>query len=248
MVGFKGQNSGQIIPLKDCPVADPGIRRALGEQSLLPPLGQDRFTVYSRFSTFLCEGGHCRGWVALLDRELLLDARVFFQSNAVMLERLIQDLRRYAQEADPALPMADLYCGVGVLSAFLTDRFPQMDLVEQNPSALALARENVRGDRVRYGAVKSESWVKGLPSTTRYGFMVVDPPRQGLSAGLRQWLVEHGPGVLAYVSCDPATLARDARVLCARAYTLREVRCYDFYAQTAHIESLGLFIRTRHDP
>ncbi|MDR3115450.1 MAG: methyltransferase [Treponema sp.] len=249
-LGFKSRNSARIIPLTDCPVADPGIRHALRETALLPPPGQDRFTVYSRFNTFLSEGGLCRGRVPLLDRELLLDAGVFFQSNGLMAELLIQDLRRYAQEADPSLPMADLYCGVGTFAAFLQDRFPRMDLVEQNGRALELARENVRGKGVRYAAVSSDQWVRTLPHKGPYGFMVVDPPRQGLSPGIRGWIARKGPPLLAYVSCDPATLARDSRALLQGGYELRELRCYDFYPHTAHIESLGVFTRKRtfHDP
>jgi 23S rRNA (uracil1939-C5)-methyltransferase len=201
--------------------------------------------VYSRFTTFLSEGGLHRGRVSLLDQELLLDAGVFFQSNGIMLEFLIQDLRRYAQEADTSLPMADLYCGVGTFAVFLQDLFPRMDLVEQNPLALSLARENVRGKGLRYAALSSDQWVKTLPHKAYYGFMVVDPPRQGLSRGLRQWLVHKGPPLLAYISCDPATLARDTRVLLQGGYELREVHFYDFYPQTAHIESLGIFTRNR---
>ena len=244
-LGFKSRSSASIIPLKDCPVADPGIRQALREKELLPPPGQDRFTVYSRFKTFLSEGGLHRGRVSLLDRELLLDAGAFFQSNGIMLEFLIQDLRRYAQEADTSLPMVDMYCGVGTFAAFLQDLFPQMDLVEQNSLALSLARENVRGKGLRYAALSSDQWVKILPHKARYGFMVADPPRQGLSRALRQWLVHKGPPLLAYVSCDPATLARDSRALVHGGYELREINFYDFYPQTAHIESLGIFTRSR---
>ncbi|MDR1031088.1 MAG: methyltransferase [Treponema sp.] len=244
-LGFKSRSRATIIPLQDCPIADPGIRQALREKKLVPPPEQDRFTVYSRFNTFLSEGGLRRGLVSLLDRELLIDAGVFFQSNGIMLEFLIKDLRRYAQEADTSLPMADLYCGVGTFAALLEDLFPRIDLVEQSAAALGLARENVRGKGIRYAALSSEQWVKTLSPKTRYGFMVVDPPRQGLSRGLRQWIVQRGPPLLAYISCDPPTLARDSRELIQGAYELREVNLYDFYPQTAHIESLGIFTRNR---
>jgi 23S rRNA (uracil1939-C5)-methyltransferase len=198
---------------------------------------------------FLSEGDLCRGRVSLLNRELLIDAGVFFQSNGNMLELLIKDLRHYAQEADTSLPMADLYCGVGTFGAFLQDLFPRMDLVEQNPKALALARENVQGKGIAYAALSSDQWVKTLAPKACYGFMVVDPPRQGLSSGLRQWIVRKGPPVLAYVSCDPATLARDSKELVLGGYELQDLNLYDFYPQTAHIESLGIFTRNRtfHD-
>jgi 23S rRNA (uracil1939-C5)-methyltransferase len=72
----------------------------------------------------------------------------------------------------------------------------------------------------------------------------MDPPRQGLSGPLRQWLIREGPLVLAYVSCDPATLARDSRELCRGAYGLEKLSFHDFYPQTAHIETLAVFRRT----
>jgi 23S rRNA (uracil1939-C5)-methyltransferase len=76
-----------------------------------------------------------------------------------------------------------------------------------------------------------------------YGFMVADPPRQGLTPALRRALAQKGPPVLAYVSCDPATLARDSGELVAGGYRLERLTGYDFYPQTAHIESLAIFVR-----
>ena len=73
--------------------------------------------------------------------------------------------------------------------------------------------------------------------------MVMDPPREGLSSPLSEWLAHNGPELAAYVSCDPATLARDTRILLNGGYKLDELSLYDFYPQTAHIESLAIFSR-----
>lgn len=244
-LGFKARKGEAIIPLDDCLVADPEIRRALREGRIIPPPEKDRFTVYARGKTFLSEGGVTRGRVSLLRREILMDARVFFQSNGVMLEKALDDLRSLGETADHSLPIADLYCGVGTIAAFLPDVFPRIVMVEQNKTALSLAQENLRGRAVQYNALSGDQWVKtlgsqGMPSS----FIVVDPPRQGLSPGLRRWLSEEGPPLLAYLSCDPATLARDSRALTVGGYALESLSFYDFYPQTAHIESLALFRRT----
>jgi 23S rRNA (uracil1939-C5)-methyltransferase len=245
--GLRARKSGDIIPLVDCPVADPGIRRALQEHTLRPPPQKDRFTVYARQGLFLSEGGAPRGKVTILDRELTLDAGAFFQSNGAMLETLGKDLRAVAGEADTSLPMADLYCGVGVFAALLGDRFPRIDLVEAHKPALALARENARGEGREFFALRDDEWLKlkTRPGTGKaggaYGFIVADPPRQGLSPGLARWIAAKGPPLFAYVSCDPATLARDSRILRTAGYTLTDLRFYDFYPQTAHIESLAVF-------
>lgn len=241
-LGFKARKGEGIIPLDDCPIADPGIRRALKERRISPPPEKDRFTVYAWGNTFLSEGGVQRGKVSLLNRELLMDAGVFFQSNGVMLEKVIQELLSLTDTADHSLPMADLYCGVGTFAAFLQDVFPRIVMVEQNKTAVSIARENVRGKDMQYIAFSGDQWVKtlrgkGMP----YSFIVVDPPRQGLSPLLRRWLSQEGPPLLAYLSCDPATLARDSRALILGGYELESLSFYDFYPQTAHIESLSLF-------
>jgi 23S rRNA (uracil1939-C5)-methyltransferase len=246
--GFKPRRSGAVVPVSDCPIADPGIRAALREAAILPPASPaaGRFTLYARGRTLLSDGmlrGKTvrRGTVALRDREIRLDAGVFFQSNGLMLETLIEDLIGVARRADTSLPMADLYCGVGVFAAFLGSLFPRVDLVEENPAAIALARENTRGLHTELFAQTVDRWVASR--ALEHGFMVVDPPRQGLSPALREALVRKGPPVLAYVSCDSATLARDSGSLIAGAYRLEQIRAYDFYPQTSHIESLTVFTR-----
>jgi 23S rRNA (uracil1939-C5)-methyltransferase len=259
--GFKARKSEKIIPLADCPVADKGIRQALAEGRIpakeLRFNGNIGFSVYSRGGVLLCEGKDGPAAVRLLDRDILMGPGVFFQSNAVVLEKLLPDLLALADRADPALPAADIYCGVGTFAAFLQERFPRIDLVEADKVALELARQNVRGEGRRYFPLSDEAWVQnevirkirraGKDGPVRgdgaYGFAVVDPPRPGLSPSLRRWLAEAGPSLLAYVSCDPATLARDSVSLRAGGYRLESAALYDFYPQTAHIETLAVFIR-----
>jgi 23S rRNA (uracil1939-C5)-methyltransferase len=239
--GLKARRSGEIVPLPDCPVADRGIREALRRGTLRPPPDRDRFTVYSRGDLLLWEGGPERGTIRLLDRDITLEAGCFFQSNAAALELLAADLLRTAEEADPALPAADLYCGVGTFAAFLARRFSRIDLMERDRRALALARQNVKDGRAECFALGDDRWAETGKPAGGYGFIVADPPRQGFSPAMGRWLAESDCPLLAYVSCDPATMARDSRLLRAGGYRLAELRLYDFYPQTAHIESLGIF-------
>ena len=253
--GLKARKKDTVIPVADCPIADPGIRSVLQNasqnvlQNVLPMSPEkDRVTVYARNGLLLSESGIARGKTRVLDRELTVDAGVFFQSNGAMLETLITDLREIAGKAQRDLPAADLYCGVGTFAAFLGELFPHIDLVEENKTALSLACENLsRMGMVNsaFYAQRSEHWAQNNMHKTRYGFMVIDPPRQGLAPALTRLLAANGPPLLAYVSCDPATLARDSKILTAGTYTLSELRCYDFYPQTAHIESLAVFMRLK---
>jgi 23S rRNA (uracil1939-C5)-methyltransferase len=71
--------------------------------------------------------------------------------------------------------------------------------------------------------------------------VVVDPPRAGIDKAALQALVNIHPSVITYVSCDPATLARDARILLSHGYTLEQVTPFDLFPQTYHIESISLF-------
>jgi 23S rRNA (uracil1939-C5)-methyltransferase len=241
--GLKMRKKGEIIPISDCPIADPGIRSRL-QTPLLPP-ERDRFTVFARNGLFLSEGGTTRGKTRVLDRDLTLDAGVFFQSNGVMLEKLIADLREIAAAADQTLSTADLYCGVGTFAAFLGESFPHIDLIEENKTALALARENLAPHKsAAFFAQRSEHWVKS-GNARRCGFITADPPRQGFDPALARSLAADGPPLLAYISCEPATLARDSALLLQGGYELRDLYFYDFYPQTAHIESMAVFIRLK---
>jgi 23S rRNA (uracil1939-C5)-methyltransferase len=244
--GLKARKGSDLVQVSDCPIADPGIRGILQGykkmmHKLLPP-GNDRFTVYARDGLFLCEGGTRRGKTTILGQELTLDTSVFFQSNGTMLEKLVTRLKELTASVDHSQPMADLYCGVGTFATFLGTSFPHIDLVEENKTALALARENLAThDSAAFYALRSEGWAKTGIFHRNYGFIVVDPPRQGFDAALAAKLAIDGPPLLAYVSCDPATLARDSKILVKGGYKLAELGFFDFYPQTSHIESLALF-------
>jgi 23S rRNA (uracil1939-C5)-methyltransferase len=245
-LGFKAAISNTVVPVKDCPVADPGIRALLAAGELEAPAGKDRFSLYSRGKLLLREGDRgSRGLVRIHDRELILDAGLFFQSNAVMLETLIGDLLEIAEKADSSLPLADLYCGVGTFAAFLQDQFSPIDFLEENRTALSLARENVRGKQHGYFAITDNEWVEMKKNQNAggrgYGLIIADPPRQGLSPAMRSYLAKGPAETFVYVSCDPATLARDSKELLTGAWKLEKLGLYDFYPQTAHIESLALF-------
>lgn len=236
----------EIIDITDCPVADTGIRELLrkrGKTLSLPP-EKDRFTVFSRNGLLLNEGGIERGTIKLLEKEVTLDAGVFFQSNIVMLEKLIVELRKTAVTADCSLPMADLYCGVGTFALFLGEMFPKVFLAEENKKAVSLARENLKGMNTEFFALRDTEWEKTiLRQKMRFGFAVIDPPRQGLAPKLAAYLAREGAPLIAYVSCDTASLARDSKILTKGGYKLKEIKLFDFYPQTAHIETLAVFAR-----
>lgn len=245
-IGLKGRSSEAVIPIETCPIADAGIQRALQRKDLIPPPALDRFTLYSRSNTFLQEGKQPRGIVHLLGAQIHMDAGVFFQSNGQVLEKLIKAVRLLAEQSDRSLGAADLYCGIGTFAYFIQDLFPAMDLIEENPKAIELAKENITNPGARFFSISDEQWAKQAikrNQTKPYGFMVLDPPRQGLSPSLRTFIATSGPPLIAYVSCDPATQARDCKSLVKAGYNLESLSLYDFYPQTAHMESLAVLRR-----
>jgi 23S rRNA (uracil1939-C5)-methyltransferase len=251
--GFRERKNSRLVQLNDCPVAESGIRKALQSGVFVLPQGKEKFSVFSlsRQNIFLSSGAVERGRLSVLGKKLTMDVNVFFQSNIDMLEKLVQDIMTTASSADRALPMADIYSGVGTFSSFLYDdyqgkSFPECDMVEENKAALALARKNMpAGRKVNYYPMTDTRWSQTSNRRRPFGFMILDPPRKGLSSPLMEYLALSGPELVSYVSCDPATLARDSRHLLESGYELKELIFYDFYPQTAHIESLAVFGREK---
>jgi len=257
--GFKGRSSDEIIEITDCPVAVPMIREIIKNSSrkdvkdtdknsgIVLPVEKDRFTVFAKDDVLINEGGQKRGKINLLNKEITVDAGVFFQSNCFMLEKLILGLQDAAKNANHSLAMADLYSGVGTFALFLGSEFSKVILAEENKSAVSLARENLKGVNGEYYALRDSEWQRVFESPSgkkqSFGFIVADPPRTGLNSKLAGILAKDGPPIFAYVSCDAASLSRDSKILVKGGYTLKELKLYDFYPQTAHIESLAVFER-----
>lgn len=249
-VGLMDMGGQRVVPLSDCPIAEPGIQRALKEKSLKAPLSQNRFTVYARDDLFLCEGQKEEGLVRILDRELRLSAALFFQSNALMLERLLQSILSILPGVDRDRPALDLYAGVGTFSVFLKDHFPSLILMEKERRSLALARENLKGAAASFHALSDDEWVRlqdrdraKHKAPSQAGLAIVDPPRAGLSERMRNYLASSGIPTIVSVSCDPASHARDVSALEKAGYGLSSLTLFEFYPHSPHIESLALLER-----
>ncbi|MDR0662473.1 MAG: class I SAM-dependent RNA methyltransferase [Spirochaetaceae bacterium] len=246
--GKNGSRAVEIVPVNDCLTADPLIRHALKNGRLIPPIDRDRFSVYGKDSTLLIEGRNSRGMARMREKIIAMDAGVFFQSNGALLELLIGDILSVSKDADKKLAAADFYSGVGTFATFLQDDFQRIDLLESNKAALALYRENVKLKDARFFGQNDTVWARNSGKYIKkpYGFVIADPGRQGMGEAMLRFLGSNCE-ILCYVSCNPASLARDAAVLLNPAgntgLKLVSLSFYDFYPQTKHIESLSVFIR-----
>jgi 23S rRNA (uracil1939-C5)-methyltransferase len=163
----------------------------------------------------------------------------FFQVNVLQAEAMVNHLLDILP-VKMQNTLLDLYCGVGLFSVFLAPRFGRCIGVEVSPWACDDFAVNLdEFDHVDLYVGKTEEVLSALELSP--DVVVLDPPRAGVEKTALQALVNMQPAVIAYVSCDPATLGRDARVLLSHGYTLEQVTPFDLFPQTYHIESISLF-------
>jgi 23S rRNA (uracil1939-C5)-methyltransferase len=174
----------------------------------------------------------------VLDRDFQVSAASFFQVNTFMAEKMVQHiLSKLPAEMDTVL---DLYCGVGLFSAFLAPRCRRLIGVESSASAcedFAINLDEFEGVELYEGL--AEDVIPHLEAEP--ALALVDPPRAGLERAALDSLLNLNPPTILYVSCDPSTLARDAARLAAGGYRLAEVTPFDLFPQTYHIESISVF-------
>ena len=164
----------------------------------------------------------------------------FFQVNNGAALSLFQKAREYAAMSNTE-SLVDLYCGVGSLTLFI-GRDAGFSLgVENNLGAVDDALENLQRNnlsRIEILYADSAVWDSG---SIRPDCIVVDPPRRGLSSGAVRKILELSPSRIVYISCDPATLARDIRLLAG--YDVQQVCVIDMFPRTANVECCVRMIR-----
>ncbi len=174
-------------------------------------------------------------------RQYRVTAGSFFRPNVVQLEKLVT-LTLDALQPGEGKAVLDLYAGVGLFTAFLAERASLVTLVESYPPAVTDAEDNTAAlDNVDIieGAVEDV-----LPELDEpYQAAVVDPPPDGLSVDVVDGLGQASIPRLAYVSSDPATLARDGKRLARHGYRLAYVQPIDLAPQTYYIDTVALFER-----
>ena len=256
-VGFRRRRSRDLVFVDRCPVLAPALERELrGLPSLLGGANATARKLPSRLGLATSglepgdpavaappveglPGGELE--IELAGRRLRYDARCFFQAHGGLLESLLASaVGTFEGEA-----AVELYAGVGFFTVGLADRYRSVTAVEGESVAARYARNNLRRNGLRHCRVERsavESWVDrrrgGSGLDSGLDRVLVDPPRGGLSRHVRGALLRAAPRRLTYVSCDPATLARDLGDL-TRDFDLESARFFDVFPQTAHIETVA---------
>lgn len=175
----------------------------------------------------------------VLERDFQISAGSFFQVNTAMAEKMVAHL--LDKLPLPTKTVLDVYCGVGLFSAFLASNCERLIGIESSPSACEDFTVNLdEFDNVELYEGAAEEVIPHLDA--EQPIVLVDPPRAGVDKRALDGIRELAPGFIAYVSCDPSTLARDAARLIAGGYRLVEVTPFDLFPQTYHIESISLFV------
>jgi 23S rRNA (uracil1939-C5)-methyltransferase len=230
LVGFFRRDSHRLIDIENCPISRDQVNRALSELRAQPYLRDGHYTLRASTST-----------------------RIFSQTNdavANTLRDLIVDLVPPNQEL-----LIDAYCGAGFFAKALLDKFERVIGIDWDKFAIAAARENASAKETylagdveeqlqQVGAVHpnrppsagvANARLRSIAPTCERTTLIVDPPATGLSASVRNTIVDFMPTTLVYVSCNPPTLARDLRELQDK-FVIDSVTPLDMFPQTAEIE------------
>ena len=179
----------------------------------------------------------------LLEKDFRLAAGAFFQTNMAAAEALVGEVREAVKQSG-CQSIMDVFCGVGLYSAFLAEKADQIIGIESSPAACDDFAVNLDVyDNVSLYQGKAEQVIPFIKEKPDY--VIVDPPRSGLKREAAQALIEKSPRLLIYVSCNPSTLARDAKHLSEAGYQLESSTLVDMFPQTFHIESVNIFSKKK---
>lgn len=171
----------------------------------------------------------------------------FYQVNPQQTEKLYAKALEYA-DLHGEETVWDLYCGIGTISLFLASKAKKVYGVEIVEAAVEDARKNAVANRIEnvdFFAGKAEEVFPAQYQKTgeRADVIVVDPPRKGCDAVLLDTMVQMAPNRIVYVSCDPATLARDVKVLVEAGYVVERICPVEQFAHNVHVETVVLMSR-----
>lgn len=245
-IGFMDVVGGTLVDIESCPLMDESINEELGKlRSNMESEGDGslhgrRCTLWSdtpyRADKYLIR--------QVMDRDLRIPYQGFFQANSSLTEQLIESVLALCETAPPEV-ILDCYCGSGLFTLFLAERCEKIFGIEIDRQAIDCARHNFR-----YNGYKNGSFFRGSVSDvlkrkfvrekTHVDTILLDPPREGCPKEVLEGLSRLHPQRIIYVSCNPATQARDIKYLTEQGFTLAALQPIDMFPQTRHIEVIAL--------
>lgn len=235
-IGYRAARSHEVVAIASCPILEPALNEELRHLAVAaPPTEPGELEL--RVSMPLHIGAYTYH----------ISPDAFFQANTPVAAHLVTEVLR-ALALQERAQVLELYCGVGLFTAPIAVGAGYILGVEGNAAAIADAQMNTRiagvSDRVAFiNAPVEQAVVQPTVQQQRWDAVVLDPPRAGVTQQALLALVNLATPKMVYVSCDPATLARDAQILGANGYHLRYALPLDMFPQTHHVETVALFER-----
>jgi tRNA/tmRNA/rRNA uracil-C5-methylase (TrmA/RlmC/RlmD family) len=226
-VGFIRADNRLVVDLEECKIAEPALNTQLLHVRAHPP-PKGGLKVVLRIPP--------DGWDVPPDS--------FFQNNFFLLPKLVEVVRERLLESS-ARHLADIYCGVGFFSLELAEEVESFIGIEYDQQAIKAARRNAATRGCASGEFIAGAAEELLPQVLKRlpaheTAVLLDPPRKGCAPDLLQVLRQTRPKQVLYVSCHPATMARDLNILCSEGvFRLTKVVPLDMFPQTAHVECVG---------
>jgi tRNA/tmRNA/rRNA uracil-C5-methylase (TrmA/RlmC/RlmD family) len=253
-VGFRRRRSHALAATRRCPILVEGLEARLSALADDPPETDAEWELVAGRSADLDESvtravplpaaGGSRLWVPVGEDRIGVSPGVFIQSNGGLLDALSLAV---AKAAGRGRRVFDLFCGAGFFTLGLARNFDEVVAVESNPVAAGDLEANLREagvDNVRVLARSVEAALDDAEfSRLHSDRVVVDPPRSGLGEAVAERIAGLEPERIVYLSCDPATLARDLSVFIHCGYRLMATECFDLFPQTPHVEMLAVVDR-----
>jgi 23S rRNA (uracil1939-C5)-methyltransferase len=257
VAGFMHAASNEVVDVESCLLVDETINLAYREFREKLPAGHHGYRngskklIWSYYEDYsvdsLTSSERSEKHVERLvkGKRFLVPRRGFFQANLFLLDCLVENVVSLCGLTGKETVL-DAYCGSGLFSAFIAERSQRLFGIETDAGAVWCARENLR--RLGYdnatifrGDVSQVMRDRLLRQGIHVDVIVLDPPRLGLDGDTASAVAEIEPKKIVYVSCNPATQARDARVLTNKGYRLVSLQPMDMFPHTAHVEVIGLF-------
>lgn len=253
-IGFQKRGTRQIVDIKSCMIATDRINEVYAE--LRQRIAAELTTKRPKNGVTLLlregDGGHVetdfRATIAqtVCGIQFKYRGSDFFQVNADALPLMVQHVVEQAR-GDGCVNMIDAYCGSGLFSLCAAQYFQRVLGIEISSHAVKAAQQNAAANGIGNAefiegtAADIFASVQHVPSGETV--VVLDPPRKGCDEAFLQQLFDFAPRKIVYMSCDPATQARDSRSIAAAGYAVADVTPIDLFPHTRHIENCITFMR-----
>lgn len=244
--GFMDVSGGKVVDIERCEIADETINekiRALRASQAKAPGAEDKHTIWSGKSL---SGKERKETIARVvkSKEFLVPREGFFQANLYLTDKLVDEVCA-AVKNEKISTLIDAYCGGGLFSVFLSPYVENIIGIEQDAASVDCAKINASksgAKNVNFLQGDVEEILPGefLSPEHKTDMVLLDPPRVGCSPAVLKSICSMMPRKIIYISCNPATQARDMKYLREQGYKLQSLQPLDMFPQTQHTEVIGI--------